>query len=484
MTVTEITASDAKAHGLPAFYFKVDTNGTTLTTTPFPEPGKYLIASGPPGGPLLAIVWAVEGTAADLDAVERAIRLRFAEAWQQPLAIHQPGTVTIAGEDRPALAFSTGQGMRRTGWAGVIVSGSDGAVLVTLGRGIANAAPACAEIVAEPSLAAFARSFALRERRMPAPSAVQIRGWSAALRENAVPQRAMGALLGLAAGQVTDDLQLAAVIAAQFLASDHVIAAELASGYLARRAAAFDVGAESSQALDQIGAGMPADKAGRAVWESYDRFPAGNGSLKRTAVLGVLLAGMDVETRRRATFIDSTITHFDPRCVLACATFNAAIAHALTERPSPSSMVRAARDELAPAAAQLRLHYGEVAPEIEAARAALARDLDAAHDDDPQLYLDELQRYGRADFVRVAFRLAFWELVHAPDYPSGVVDAANRGGDAGANAAIVGALLGAFHGVDGIPQDWRTRVLGATAANREPFPHVFLRALERAYGGA
>jgi len=526
MTLTEITADDAKAHGLPPCYFKVDTSGTALTVTPFPDAHQYLIASGPPGAPLLAIVWALESADADLAAVERAVRRHFAQPWQQPLALYEPATITIAYDDRPALAFSTGLGMRRTGWAGVIVQGRDGAVLVTFGRGIGDGTPTCGEIIAEPSLAAFARTFALRERRMPAPSAVRIRGWSAALAEKAARHRAAGALLGLAvgdalgttnefkalsapafpelatgpvtgvtgggpfslvAGQVTDDTQMAVVLANELLASDHIMAAEVAKGYLAWREVAFDVGSQITQVLDQIASGTAADKAGRAVWEARNRFPAGNGSLMRTAALGVLLAGMDVETRRRATFIDSTITHFDPRCVLACAAFNAAIAHALTEKPSPSSMLRAARAELAEASAQLRLHYADVAPEIEAARVALASDLDAARDDDPQLYGNELHLHKSAGFVRVAFRLAFWELVHAPDYRSAIVDAANRGGDADTNAAIVGALLGAFYGVDGVPADWRDKVLaapGLAAGKLDLHPRVFLHVLERAYGAA
>jgi ADP-ribosylglycohydrolase len=359
---------------------------------------------------------------------------------------------------------------------------------------------------------------------MPAPSGVRIRGWAQALAEKAVKPRAMGALLGLAVGdalgttnefktlaapafpelatgpiddivgggpfklapgQVTDDTQMAAVIAGEFLATDSFSAGELAKEYVAWRDVAFDVGVQIRQVLDEITNGTAAAKAGQAVWNARDRFPAGNGSLMRTAVIGVLLAGMDLETRRRATFIDSTITHFDPRCVLACAAFNAAIAHALTEKPSPSSMVRAAAAELGGATKQLRMHDGTITPEIDAARAALASDLEAARDDDPQLYTDELHIHKTGGFVRVAFRLAFWELLHAPDYRSAVIDAANRGGDADTNAAIVGALLGAFHGVDSIPNEWRDKVLaapGLKAGKRDLHPRVFVRALEKAYG--
>jgi ADP-ribosylglycohydrolase len=65
-----------------------------------------------------------------------------------------------------------------------------------------------------------------------------------------------------------------------------------------------------------------------------------------------------------------------------------------------------------------------------------------------------------AGFVRVAFRLACWHLVHTPSWRAAVVDVASRGGDADTNAAIVGALLGARDGVLAIPGAWIDRVLG------------------------
>jgi ADP-ribosylglycohydrolase len=444
----------------------------------------------------------------------------------QPLEIGEASTVAIGGgRERAAIAFVTGAGMRRTAWCGVLVGNSDATVLVTLGRGAGAGIPSCAEILGEPNLAAFARTFELRERRVPPPSGVTIRGWAAALKERASMSRAAGALLGLAvgdalgttnefkaldapafpqlatgpiddvvgggpfklvAGQVTDDTQMAAAIADLMIASDIVSAGALAQRYAAWRGVAFDAGVQITQALDQIADGVKPENAGRSVWEARERFPAGNGSLMRTAVIGVLLAGLDDETRRRATFIDSAVTHFDPRCQLACAAFNAAIAHALTgDAASAASMIRAAADELDAAAVTLRRNDGDIGNDIEAARAMLASDLDAARESDPQLYTHALHVHASAGYVRVAFRLAFWSLVHAPDYRSAVVNAANRGGDADTNAAIVGALVGALHGVDAIPRAWRDRVMaapGLAAGTLDLHPRTLVRALELAFG--
>ena len=54
-----------------------------------------------------------------------------------------------------------------------------------------------------------------------------------------------------------------------------------------------------------------------------------------------------------------------------------------------------------------------------------------------------------------------WELLHAPDFRAGLIDTVNRGGDADTNGAITGALLGAYWGEEGIPEEWREKVLAA-----------------------
>jgi hypothetical protein len=65
------------------------------------------------------------------------------------------------------------------------------------------------------------------------------------------------------------------------------------------------------------------------------------------------------------------------------------------------------------------------------------------------------------EWLRDAFSLAFWELVHAPSWEAGVADA-DRRGDPRATG-IVGALLGARWGRSGIPADRIARVLDGPA---------------------
>uniref|UniRef100_A0AC35GYU0 ADP-ribosylglycohydrolase n=1 Tax=Panagrolaimus sp. PS1159 TaxID=55785 RepID=A0AC35GYU0_9BILA len=54
----------------------------------------------------------------------------------------------------------------------------------------------------------------------------------------------------------------------------------------------------------------------------------------------------------------------------------------------------------------------------------------------------------------IAFQSAFYQLLHAKFFSSGLEDAVARGGDTDTNGCIVGALIGARLGVDNIPKDW------------------------------
>lgn len=277
---------------------------------------------------------------------------------------------------------------------------------------------------------------------------------------------------GLVAGQVTDDTQMAVCLARGLHAHGRLEVPDVAARYVAWMGEAFDVGNQTRSALGRIQRGQGAWEAGLATWRASGRQAAGNGSLMRTAPLGVALAGAPAAVLLDAAIADSMITHADPRCLLACAAFDAAIAAAVVAPGALTggALVEVARTALAAAAGRLTARWGTAvdaegmadAATIAAAHAALAQDLDAAEAPDPQLYGPELHLHRMAGFVRVAFRLAFWHVVHTPRWQAAVVDVASRGGDADTNAAIVGALLGARDGLDAIPEAWRTRVLGAT----------------------
>jgi ADP-ribosylglycohydrolase len=273
-------------------------------------------------------------------------------------------------------------------------------------------------------------------------------------------------------GQVTDDTQMASCLAASLRERGLLDVADVSARYVAWTDHAFDVGVQTRRALEAIRKGEPPAHAGRKVWLEDGKRPAGNGSLMRTAPIGVALA-RDGDARRSAALAESAITHHDPRCRLACAAFDAAIASAVNGAGSPGALHAAARAELPLAEAALRAEDESLAADLADAARALDEDLALAGADDPGLYSPGVHLHDTRGFVRVAFRLAFWELLHAPDFRAGLIDAVNRGGDSDTNGAIAGALLGSFHGERAIPPGWRDTVLAAVPAPEGPLRDVY-----------
>lgn len=269
-------------------------------------------------------------------------------------------------------------------------------------------------------------------------------------------------------GQVTDDTQMACALADSLKNSRAFDAPSVARAYVAWLPHAFAVGAQTKAVLQAITEGTHSDFAGKRYWLEHGQKPAGNGSLMRTAPLGVFFA-TDAPKRIAASLSDSALTHFDMRCQLACVALNAAISAAIVS-PSlaapPAEMVKAAQADLAIAASDLGRAYPEWVLVVSDAVSALKEDLVKAQSTDPELYGPDLHMLHTQGYVRVAFRLAFWELCHATAFEPALIDIVNRGGDSDTNAAVAGALLGARFGDAGIPERWREPVLEVNDAQR------------------
>lgn len=291
----------------------------------------------------------------------------------------------------------------------------------------------------------------------------------------------------LAPGQVTDDTQLAVCLARSLREQRRLDVTDLGERYVAWTTSAFDIGNQTRAALARIERGEPAATAGVSTWRASGRRAAGNGSLMRTAPIAIAFAAEPARVIE-AAIDDSLITHADPRCVLACAAFDAAIAASVTG--NRHTMVEVARAAGATAERILTARWSGDDPDRVADRATIAsarddleRDLDAALANDPGVDRAGLDLHRTAGFVRVAFRLAFWHAVHTPSWRAAVVDVASRGGDADTNAAIVGALLGARDGASAIPAPWIDLVFSATQPGPASWadahhPRHLLRLLE------
>jgi ADP-ribosylglycohydrolase len=230
-----------------------------------------------------------------------------------------------------------------------------------------------------------------------------------------------GGYWDLMAGQPTDDSEMALALARSILTEDHFDRAAVKHAYQEwLRSEPFDVGGTVRAALaDRLN---PHSKA--------------NGSLMRSSPLGIYAHSLDPAQAAALGHQDSRITHPNPACLDAVGAFVVAIAHAIRSGDGARAAYQAAVS-WADGAATFRV------------KEALQRAATT-----PPVCDRETQGY-----VVIALQNAFYELLHAPSLEEGVVATVRRGGDTDTNAAIAGALLGAIHGREAVPEQWRRMVL-------------------------
>ncbi len=262
-------------------------------------------------------------------------------------------------------------------------------------------------------------------------------------------------------GQTTWGTQMAVVLANHLRESRMYDVEAVAKGYVEWRPLALDLPDTVKQGLDLIAEHRHPETTGYRVWLENGQRPKDNAALVRTVPLAVFFA-KNRAARFLSTVQDTHITHFSPQVTLAGAVFNGVLAAAILSpgvRLANDGVINAAQSELNYAAAELSKIDGNWVQMIRDSAEWLREDLKFAQATNPELYGPDLQLLGGSTWVRVAFRLAFWELFHAPNTQLALLDVVNRGGDADTNAAVTGALMGAVYGENSIPQEWRETVL-------------------------
>lgn len=77
-----------------------------------------------------------------------------------------------------------------------------------------------------------------------------------------------------------------------------------------------------------------------------------------------------------------------------------------------------------------------------------------------------------AGYFGIALANAIYQLLHGRSFFKSLVDTVRLGGDTDTNAAIAGALLGSYYGVNGIPSTWIDSVNNPNITNRAKNPPV------------
>lgn len=235
----------------------------------------------------------------------------------------------------------------------------------------------------------------------------------------------------LKAGQWTDDTSMALAFADSLIAEHAFDASDLMqrftdwrdNGEYSCTGTCFDIGSTVIAAL------LRWKQTGDPIAGSSDPYSAGNGSLMRLSPVAIRFWN-DRETMRRITPRQSQTTHGAPEAVSACVIYAALIADAIAGLPR--------HEVLAPRKGD---YPGKIAGIMAGSWRGKAR--------------GDIESSG---YVSHSLEAALWSIGRTGDFRSAILTAANLGGDADTTAAITGQLAGALYGASGIPGEWLEKV--------------------------
>ena len=169
------------------------------------------------------------------------------------------------------------------------------------------------------------------------------------------------------------------------------------------------------------------------------------GGVMRVAPVGLFAAHFGERPER--TFDLSVevaaLTHGHPTGSLAAGAL-AVMVHRVVEGASIAQAMKTSRECLVG-----RAGAEEVLRALDKARALAEGEL-APH--------RAIETLGQGWVAEEALAIGVYCALVAPDFRQGVLWAVNHGGDSDSTGSIAGNLLGALHGIDAVPADWRTQV--------------------------
>ena len=230
-----------------------------------------------------------------------------------------------------------------------------------------------------------------------------------------------------AAGEYTDDTQMALLVARSFIECKRLDPPNLAHLFKDWAGTAKDVGLQTSSVLKMRGYVEAPERVAAEYYTRHSENSAGNGAVMRCAPVALfhlesrpmLLA----DSRRSAR-----LTHADPKAQSSCVLVNVLIAEALLHGTKDARGIAMA--SLAP----LERSSWERLDHIEA------------------LSEEDISSSG---YTVSTVEAAVWSFLTTDSFEEAVVRAANLGDDADTVAAVTGALAGAYYGNTDIPRRWR-----------------------------
>jgi ADP-ribosylglycohydrolase len=261
-----------------------------------------------------------------------------------------------------------------------------------------------------------------------------------------------GGYCGLRNGQITDDTELAIALADSLVTSGGVLDLDSIWRHYKQwwRSKPFDFGNTMQHVLTGAATAEEAMRLADAYNASGAHRKEANGSLMRAAPLGVWSSSMDSYDAFCAGYYDALLTH--PAVAAANGAYVCAVAYLVGHHGEPgraAAAIQAATDCVA------RCDKEMADPTCASAMAWLKEAAGGTG-----LGFGVPNAIGHA---RVAFTHAFRHLGAQTAYDTALRAVLLGGGDTDTNAAIVGGMLGALHGIHGIPRRWLDAVLACDA---------------------
>lgn len=158
-----------------------------------------------------------------------------------------------------------------------------------------------------------------------------------------------------------------------------------------------------------------------------------NGALMRCSPLGVLGCTWDTQQILRLSDLDCTITHIHPVARDCNRLWILALSLAIEQGLDAATLYAKLRDQ-----AESLIEEPIVLEALHKAEYEVPEGIDG----------------NLKGWVLIAFQLAWYTVLHAPNFEEGMIEITMRAGDADTNATIYGALAGALWGVESIPLRW------------------------------
>ena len=252
-----------------------------------------------------------------------------------------------------------------------------------------------------------------------------------------------GGTWGLEAGQWTDDTSMALCLATSLVDSGGFRAKDqmdryvrwMREGYLSSTGRCFGMGGTVSASLERY------EATGEPFAGVTDADTAGNGSLMRLAPIPMYLLHDASRAMVLAAEMSKT-THATVEAVDACRYLAGLMIGALRGESKQNLLA----DLYSPVYNYWFFQRVALAPRIDAIARGVYKYKEAS----------ELPATG---YVVDTLEAALWAFDRTTTFRDGALLAVNLGNDADTSGAVYGQLAGAYYGIDGIPAEWREKLV-------------------------